>query len=60
MQTLQDEVGLKIEDFDRTPKLQKTVKDLHSFIEDYILMEASLMLPLVRMTHNNQQDNNHE
>ncbi len=60
IQTLQDEVGLKIEDFDQIPELQKTVKDLHSFIEDYTYMETNLMLPLVRMAPNNQQKNDHK
>ncbi|MYI42672.1 MAG: serine dehydrogenasease, partial [Rhodothermaceae bacterium] len=32
MQTLQDEVGLKIEDFDKIPDLRKNVNNLHSFI----------------------------
>ncbi|MXW15145.1 MAG: serine dehydrogenasease [Rhodothermaceae bacterium] len=48
MQTLQDEVGLKIEDFDKITDLRKSVKNLHSFIEEYIFMEPELMLPLVR------------
>ncbi len=60
MQTLQDEVGLKIEDFDQIPNLQKTVKELHSFIEDYIYMEKHLVLPLVRIAQNIQQENDHE
>ena len=58
MQTLRDEVGLRIEDFDMIPDLRETVKKLHSFIIDYIHMEPTIY-PLARMTHPNHREIDH-
>ena len=57
MKTLQGEVGLKIEDFEKKPRLQEIVNSLHSFIVDYIYTETTQILPLVRMaTRSNQPE----
>ncbi|MCY4674075.1 MAG: serine dehydrogenasease [Bacteroidetes bacterium] len=56
MQTLQDEVGLMIEDLDKPNflELHTTVKELHAFIVDY--METTQMLSLVRISNQPEED----
>lgn len=49
MQTLQNEIGLRIKDMDASQELGKLVKELHTFIVDY--MVTAQILLLVRIAH---------
>jgi len=59
MNTLQDEIGLLIRNFEEDPHLKAIVKRLHTLITDY-MTETSEMSILVRLVNFNQSEDNHE
>ncbi len=60
MQTLQNEIGLKIKDFDKEapPEFGKIVNELHAFIVDYV--ETAQKFSLVRIAQSKQPMEGHE
>ncbi len=60
MQTLQNEIGLKIKDFDKEapPEFGKIVNELHAFIVDYV--ETAQKFSLVRIAQSKRPMEDHE